>query len=160
MKHLLLSLTLILSANAWAKAEMCVNYLWEKFEKSCPQSNVKFIRIWDKPKPSTISGVKIIVFNKSIDTGKYMSMNQAGFSSERIESLTKELEDVYQCPKVSIVPGYMDVSYSNTALPTSSLKYFVDNGYTSGKEYFFSDCGMMLNGDMYFPKWGIDKHYD
>ena len=124
MKNLLLSLALIISANTWAKAEMCVNYLWEKFEKSCPQSNVKFIRIWDKPKPSTISGVKIIVFNKSIDTGKYMTMNQAGFSPERIESLTKELEDVYQCPKVSIVPGYMDVSYSNTALPKncSSLR--------------------------------------
>jgi len=159
MKKLLILTSLIISGSLWAKAEMCVNYLWEQFEDSCPMSNVKFIDMWDKPKPD-LNRVNIIVFNKDIKTGRYMTMDEAGFGSERIESLTKELEDKYQCPEVSIEPGYMDASYSRTALPKTRLIGLVDAGYTSGKEYFFSSCGFRLNGDMYFPKWGIDRHYD
>ena len=160
MKQIILIASLLISGSLWSKAEMCVNYLWEQFEDSCPMSNVKFINMWDKPKPYEWNRVNIIVFNKYIKTGRYMTMDEAGFGTERIESLTKELEDEYQCPEVSIEPGYMDVSYSYTALPKTNLKNMVDAGYTSGKEYFFSSCGFRLNGDMYFPKWGIDKHYD
>tara|TARA_B100000809_G_scaffold235688_1_gene254103 strand:- start:1438 stop:1914 length:477 start_codon:yes stop_codon:yes gene_type:complete len=158
MKQIILIASLLISGSLWSKAEMCVNYLWEQFEDSCPMSNVKFIDMWDGKYEAYMT--TIIVFNKDIGTGKFMTMDEAGFGSERIESLTKELEDKYQCPEVSIEPGYMDASYSRTALPKTRLKGLVDAGYTSGKEYFFSGCGFRLNGDMYFPKWGIDKHYD
>ena len=89
MKLLLILTSLIISGSLWAKAEMCVNYLWEQFEDSCPMSNVKFIDMWDKPKLD-LNRVNIIVFNKDIKTGRYMTMDEAGFSSERIESLIGE----------------------------------------------------------------------
>ena len=158
MKHLLLSLALIISANSWSKAEMCVNYLWEEFESSCPKSGVKFIEIWDGK--YEIYRTTITLLNKDIETGKYMTVEEVGFNPERIASLTKTLEEEYGCPKVTIESGYRDVSYSRTALETSSLRNLFTQGYTSGKEYFWSSCGLMLNGEMYFPKWGIDKHYD
>ena len=160
MKHLLLSLALILSASTWSKAEMCVNYLWEEFESSCPKSGVKFIEIWDKPKPYDSNRTTITLLNKDIETGKYMTEEEVGFNPEQIASLTKTLEEEYGCPNVTIEAGYRDVSYSRTALETSRLRSLFTQGYTSGKEYFWSSCGLMLNGEMYFPKWGIDKHYD
>jgi len=157
MKSLLILTSLIISGSLWAKAEMCVNYLWEEFEKHCPQTNVKFITMMDGK--YDMYSLKIYIRNKDMND-RYISMKQAGFGPEKIESLTKKLEDTYQCPKVSIKAGYRDVSYSPTALPDSNLKYLMDEGYTSGGDYDYADCGFMLNNDMYLPKWGIDKHYD
>ena len=160
MKLSVLSLLLVISASTWSKAEMCVNYLWEEFESSCPKSGVKFIEIWDKPKPYDDNRTTIIIFNKDIETGEYMTMEEVGFSSKRISSLTNNLEENYGCPKVTIKLGYKEGISSRTASEASHLRNIFTNGYTSGKEYFWSSCGLMLNGEMYFPKWGIDKHYD
>ena len=68
MKKILILISLIISANAWSKAEMCVNYLWEEFESSCPKSGVKFIEIWDGK--SETYRTTITLLNKDIETGK------------------------------------------------------------------------------------------
>ena len=160
MKLSVLSLLLVISASTWSKAEMCVNYLWEEFESSCPKSGVKFIEIWDKPKPYDSNRTMITVFNRDIKTGDYLKMEEAGFNPEQIASLTKTLEEDYGCPKVSIEPGYGKDVYSRDGYELFGLSGKVSQGYTSGKEYFWSSCGLMLNGELFFPKWGIDKHYD